>query len=628
MSDETLDGSLQNERWWDKATDDEKSRSAWQTAAYLRDRDSARRRQLYLYMRMYGNADPRNVWGSSGDFVRLLPDGRLALNVVARVIDAAVARVVVNRPKPVYQTVGGNASLRKRARLLERFVDSEFMRLDLRGEANKSLTDAASFGSGMLKVYKAVGPGGQGRAEVERVYPGEVLVDPLEGLYGKPRTMYQVKFYPRTVEPSQLGAAPEDVDHVRDLLVNANTSYVWEDFGRDPTADQVEVLEAWRLPAPDWDGESDEGVGVHIVALSNGCVACEPWKHRYFPIMKVDWFPEMRGYWGKGLTDRVLGLQVEINRILIRIQQAMHLMAVPRIMAEQGSRIAQQQINNAIGAILSYVGAPPTFMTAPSMHPEVYGHLAFLIKQAMEIAGTGDETQAVTPGTRSEVQARFAHSQRNLALTKPIQAWDQLYMGVAERIVDIYREVDAETPGGFKTVAAQDKYTISQLNWSEVDMERDQYNLRVYPASALPDDPQGRRVAVSDMLDRGLITDPAVANRLLEMPDNEAETDLANAVADNIDRQLEEMLDDGKWSPPEPYQDPALCLKRGQMVYNKACKDKVPEDRKQLLRDYMAMAHSYLQKAAMAAQAQMAAAAPATGTAPIPAGPNGAPPLQ
>ena len=416
-------------RWWEQGDDKEAAKVAWGEATILRDKDAGRRRRDYLFMRMYENCDPKSTWGTSGDFVRLLPDGRLALNVIQRVIDMAVARVVVNRPAPVYQTVGGNASLRRKARLLERFVDGEFYRMDLRPEATMALTDAACFGRGALKVYKTPGPGGVGQAVTERTFPGEILVDPLDGLYRKPRTMYQVKFYPRDIDPCSLGAAPEDRKRILDLMANASSSTQWEDFGRDPTVDQVEVLESWRLPDPIWDGSDDdkEYEGDHVLALSNGVVYREPWKHRYFPITMVDWMPSLRGFWSKGLVERLVGIQIEINRLLVRIQQAMHLMAVPRIFCEQGSRIAVQQINNQIGAILNYVGQPPQFHTASSMHPEVFAHLVFLIKQAMEIAGTGDLNEPMAPGVRSGSGQRQVHYQKNLGLARPISHWDQLH---------------------------------------------------------------------------------------------------------------------------------------------------------------------------------------------------------
>lgn len=621
VSSEAPDGK-QAERWWESASEDEAGRRAWNNAILLRERDRARRSQQYLYSRLYGNTDPRSLWGTSGDFVRALPDGRLVLNVVARVIDAAVARVVVNRPKATFATVGGNFSLRRKGKLLERFSDAELERLKFRDVATHALTDAAISGAGCMHLYKS-----GGKACAERVYPGEVLVDPLEGLYGTPRTMYRVKFVPRTVAPSELGCPHDKEAHVLDLLVHAGVSTESEDVGRDPLADQVEVLEAWRLPDPSWDGEDEaKGCGKHIVALSTGVILEEPWKYDYFPILKVDWYPPQMGYWGQGIAHRLLGLQLEINKLLIRIQQAMHLMAVPRILAEQGSRIAAQQVNNAIGAILNYVGQQPTFMTAPSVHPEVYQHLAFLVRQAMEIAGTGDESQPYAPGVRSGTGQRQVHAQRNLALTKPIQAWDQLHADGVTRFLDIYREVDEETEGGFQTVAARDKYTVSHVKWSEVNMDRDQYVLRVYPTSALPTDIPGRYEMVSDMLDRQMIEDPGEARRLMQMPDTEQSADLALAAADNIDRQVENILDEGKWEAPEPYQDPALCIKRAQMHYNKACQDGAPEAHKQMLRDYMAKAHSYIEKAMAAAAAQQQAMQPA-GPAALPPGPAGAPPL-
>ena len=188
--------------------------------------------------------------------------------------------------------------------------------------------------------------------------------------------------------------------------------------------------------------------------------------------------------------------------------------------------------------------------------------------------------------------------------------------------------MDAETEGGFKAVANKDKYTISQVNWSDIHMDEDSYVLRVYPASALPDDPEGRSELVGDWQERGMIS-PQTALRLMALPDTESEVDLASAASNNIDRQVESILDDGVYSPPEPFQDLALLLMRGQMHYNKAEDDKAPEERLQMLRDYLTSAHQMMveSEAKLAAQAAQMQVQMTPGPAALPAGPDGAGPL-
>ena len=58
-----------------------------------------------------------------------------------------------------------------------------------------------------------------------------------------------------------------------------------------------------------------------------------------------------------------------------------------------------------------------------------------------------------------------------------------------------------------------------------------------------------------------------MALRLLDMPDIEAETNLANAIVDDVDATISAVLDDGKLLPLEPYQNLDMLIQRGVAQY-------------------------------------------------------------
>ena len=84
------------------------------------------------------------------------------------------------------------------------------------------------------------------------------------------------------------------------------------------------------------------------------------------------------------------------------------------------------------------------------------------------------------------------------------------------------------------------------------------------------------------------------------------------------------MLDDGKYMPPPPYQDHNLALKKVQAALQNAEQNGVPEDRLDLLRQYLVSTHQIIQRAQMQ-QMAMAQGAMVPGAPPAP-GPAGAPP--
>ena len=155
---------------------------------------------------------------------------------------------------------------------------------------------------------------------------------------------------------------------------------------------------------------------------------------------------------------------------------------------------------------------------------------------------------------------------------------------------------------GYSPVTSKDRNTIATVKWNEVDMAEDAYVLKVFPASSLPDLPSGRIKMLISMQQLGLIKDQASVARLLDFPDLEGDFALDRAASEDIDRQIELMLDDGRFEPPEPFQDLFLALKKVQSSYLKARCDGVPEDRLELLREYMSICQNMI----MASQPQQA----------------------
>lgn len=129
---------------------------------------------------------------------------------------------------------------------------------------------------------------------------------------------------------------------------------------------------------------------------------------------------------------------------------------------------------------------------------------------------------------------------------------------------------------------------------------------------------------VQELLNGGLIP-PEEAKQLLDFPDLEAKMSLDRATSDLIDRNIEFILDDGRYMPPHPYQDHALALRKVQAAIQVAEQNNVPSDRLQMLRQYLTQTHLYLEQANQQRMAnQQGAMIPG---APPAAGPTGANPL-
>ena len=592
-------------RWW-KADKEQLHSTAMQAFKDVKEADTARREYYEDYARMYSNLDYLGI--SPSTFSKSRSKDRVTLNVIQMVADTVVARIARSRIRPEFLTDKGNHSTRRKADVMTRFVEAQFYLSKAHEIMPQVMLDAAVFGTGVARVYRR----GE-EIRLERVLPSEVFVDPTEAFYGKPRTLYYRKFVNKEVLKAHFPKKAAMID----MLQPARGSDAFRPANDSHNDMLVEVLECFHLPSKDGQGD-----GKRALVTENCTLEESSYTHECFPFVFLRYRTNLMGFFGKGVAENLTSLQKEINRILITIQKSFRLLAVPWVFVEQGSSVKTHQLSNHPGTIIKYRGSAPVVKPNQTVHPEVLNHLDRLKASAFEQEGISPElAQGQKPaGLSSGAAIRAAEDVQTAKFGQVLKAYEEAHLELARWVIRMAREIQEENPK-WSVVAQRDKHTIDTIKFSEIDLEDEAYVLKVFPASALPTTPAGRLAMVSDMLNLGLL-DPETAKRLLDFPDLEHQLALDRAASDHIDRVVEQMLDEGIYEGPEPFQDHQLALKKVQAAYNKAIVSDVPDDRLQLLRNYMTATNN-LQKAAL--QEQAALSAPPVGGAPAPVGFDGAP---
>jgi len=152
---------------------------------------------------------------------------------------------------------------------------------------------------------------------------------------------------------------------------------------------------------------------------------------------------------------------------------------------------------------------------------------------------------------------------------------------------------------------------MEQINWADIDLEDDQYMMQIFPTSFLSQTPSGRLQDVQELIQAGFI-DKANAMRLLDYPDLQEYMSLSNAAVEDIENMIESMVERGEAETPEPFQNLQLGIQMMQSAYLRGKNNKVPEDRLELLINWITEANRLLQTPAQPQIPQ----APAQGAAP------------
>lgn len=611
-------------RWW-TYRGQQLAEECYRVYEHLEEQDKTRQAANLHHLRLYGNHPSAGV--NPWSYARAAGDDRITMNVIAACCDVAAARIGKQRPAAKILPSGGNHSLRRKSKLLERFLQAQFDVSGVYEQTRRAFLDGAVLGTGAVKIYEV-----DDGIRVERVFPSELVIDPMEGLYAEPRQIFQRKWISRDVLREMFAkdkrsdafvriAVEEGTDGRDPALALGEASHL-----RDSVGDQVLVVEAWRLPSGPKAGD-----GRHAIITDAGLLFEEEWKHDYLPFLFFRWKERLRGFWGCGIAEELCNIQVEINRLLLRLQEGHKRLGSPLVFVDARSKLQENAMTNEVGSFVHYMGNPPVVATFQTAHPEIYQQLDRLWMRAFDLVGLSQDTAAPDQNSISGLSARTQHEIGTERFVLQAQRFEQLHVDLSKQLIDRAKGI-AERRGGYALPSPKDKHTISKIDWKDVDMKEDEFILRVLPVSSLPQLPSHKLATVTEMLAAGLI-DPESARELLDFPDLDAFMSLARAASDNIDRQIENILDEAVYEAPEPFQDIRLALKKAQAAYNKAVNDAVPEENLSLLREYMTEAHRLMQ-AAQAEQMKLAAAQaaqqgplpPAPGSPPA-TGPDGAPPM-
>lgn len=586
--------------WWNAGSKKELMEQVLSTANYLKQNQQYRIRQASIYSRLYGNMSLHGALGMSFSKMNTgaaLPVDRPTMNVVQSCVDTLVSRVTQSKPRPVFLTDNGDHKMRSLAKQLNQFIMGEFYQTKTYRMGVTALTDASVLGTGCLQVIED--PSSK-RVALDRTLQTELYVDPNDAMYGNPRQLFRLKLIDRSVLEANF---PND----RGIVDKAINSY--PDTSADSMqsiADQVMVAEAWHLPSG-----KDSTDGLHTIVCSSGILLQESFQKERFPFAFLNYSPRLLGMWGQPLAEQLMGTQVEINKLLMTITRSINLLGVPRIMVEDGSKIVKSHFNNEIGSIITYRGTPPRFEVAPCMAPEVYAQLQRLIEYAYQQSGISSlAAQGKKPaGLDSGEALREFDDVQTDRFAALVRRYDDFYIDLAYLMIDQAKDI-AERDGTYQTIYP-DKDGTREINLPDAKMLDDPFVIQCFDTSSLPRDPAGRKEYVVEMMQAGIYS-PDEGRRLLGFSDTEQVDKLKNASEERILQYLDDIVEHGKYTPPDPFMNLMLAEQRVVEYYNLYVPAKLSESRAQMLRDFKAQIET-LKMAAMPPPAAL----PAPGNPPM-----------
>ena len=563
--------------------------------------------------------------GMSPGLLQMLElDQALSYNVCQSCSDTMIASLVANRVNPLFVTEAGSYEERQRAQGMQRAVEGLFHEAGVWGPRGEdTCSDGIVWGLGATYVWADVE---SMRPVYERVLPWEVLVHPQDARRGDPRSIGLL----RRPDRAQLRAAFETdafaqaaIDAARPVSRNELLSL---DVSGDRIADRVEVAVWWHLPSvrvdrddpASWGRDADgEAITRDKVPHDGRCViVCDgrvlsdtPYPYEYAPIAFFRPKRHRLGFRGRGIPEQLVGVQLEITRLMTRISNIIQLYAMPLIYLWSNAGVNVRKVaSNEIGRVIqgrAPAGQAIQYITPQAVPGELWLQLDRLIDYAYRLTGISELTsQARKPdGVQYAVGMQMLADNESLRHMPTYRAWEQYHVDLARISVDVLRTLatEAEDRGlDFGVIWHSDR-DLKRIDWSETDLGEMAYRLRASPTNLLPTTPAAKLDRVLYMYESQLI-DRDTAISLLPFPDVAAGFAVEQAALRDANARIDAALEGNVTrSIPSAYSDLALLVRHGIKRYQALSADGARETELDRLRALIAMADTMLQQQAQAA---------------------------
>lgn len=533
--------------WFEVDDDNDAASALHSTILNLRTYQEDRVSNMLKYFSMYSNKDVLSLGSTDSPMF-----AKQINNKTQATIDNICAKQIEAEVKATFQTEDGDFAAHLCAEQIDKFVYGEFYRLNIFKKQAIARRDSAIVGPGYIKFYQR-----HKKVVAERVLPFEIILDEQACISSEPTEMYQCRYVPKQwAIANLLDKDDKKYDEQAAAIMqmeNETPIFQWE----GAETQMVQIIEGWHLSS---DSHMSEPDGRHILAVGHVPLVVEPWKYTTFPFAIIEWSEAVIGAYPQGLAEQLAPLQLELNKANRRRAHSLHLLSVPRIWQAASTKITPEY-NNLIGNVYKYTGQKPEIEAAPSFNPELNTYIAE-IKQDMDLLSRINPMQAGQMPSRFDSRPALREAQE---IADQNHAWwskscQDFSMDCAKQIMRVAREIVAEH-GSYKAFGRAKDF-VETIDWAECDLEDNRFVMRPEATSLLPTTPTGKRLVVTDLMDKGMFDDKTDAWEMLGgMPDVDAITNRKLAPRRLTEKQIYSIVKKGVYMAPEDCQDP---------VYSKA----------------------------------------------------------
>lgn len=533
-------------------------------------------------------------------------------NASRQITDTLISKIGKNRPRARIIPSKAKFSVKDEAKKLEQFVLGLFQSNGVFNiSKDEVLPNSLIYGTGIWKIFPY-----QGNCRVESVSPNNVYIDEREGRNKKPRQLFQTSYISKDL-------LLEEYPKFKDAIDRATNSHSNNRTTSGNNYDEVEVVEAWHLSSG-----PDAKDGLYCIFIKEQLLYEAEYKYDFFPHVFFRWANIPNYFWGQGVIEMLMPLQLKLNEISDSIDQALEF-CVPWVLSEKNNEVNLDHIGNENMLILQYAAGtqPPVVVPQNPVPQQLFQERDATYRKCFELIGVSElSANARKPsGLNSGVALQEFNDIESERFMAQLQSWETAHMEIAKRLIECGKSISEDKNYKDLRVSVYGEKYFESINWKDVELKEDLYQVSIQPASIFPTTPAGKIQKVTDLLQAGLVEQAEARELLLDTPDLERFMELDNAHRDIIKKIVDKMSVDGVYVPPQPFDNLEYAHKYAINVYHAIRIEDAPEENLEVIRNYISACQAMMQQAEQEVmaqqQAQMQAQQPAMPQQPVQSGP-------
>lgn len=478
---------------------------------------------LYRTGRLYADLDDDDLCSVS--------EYELTQNELGSTIEALWNQVFKAKIVPAVSTSEADYEIWSRGKAYSRWLEGSFSKAKVLESVVPLVgLDCLIYGTGIIRGELV--PSEDGDTVdicVHRVSPRCVYVDRLEAKLGSPRSFYEKSFRDRYElfevykedRDGFYGSSAERCEGIEKCTGNDDP-----DLGLSGTSinhcDILTVREAWHRPSA--PGAKD---GRHCIWIRGCTLVDEPWDDcsETADYCFIRFSPPDRGFWGDSAVRRLASLQLHLDKLNKKIDEAQDVMGVPRIILQSETDIKKVHIDDIPGGII--VAANPNAIkewNAECITGEIYQERDRTPQAMRGLIGISDfAADQQIPEQMRDVSGKMLErwtgegTARNAMLHRAYEQFmvdvGWMFARLAQRAQKLGFDVVAQSPGEYQ------KTSIEELKFKDVMVDKNSMRLTVQPMSQIPQTFAGKVEAIERLANSPLQLNPKTAARFMEVPD-------------------------------------------------------------------------------------------------------------